>query len=100
MPLQFTVFYSSAESGKGPVLNEGLQTVAGTSSQTGVMDPAGGAQSRSVRLATTEKVWVTWGDDPTALQDGSDGRMMGPDISTVEYFDIPADSKIAVIARL
>lgn len=97
--LQFTSFWSANETGKGPVLNENVVTIAGTSAQSGVMDPNGGNKPRSVRVAVDAKCWVTWGADPTALNDGTDGRMMGSDVSTVEYFDIPADHKIAVIER-
>lgn len=97
--LQYTVFWGASETGKGPVLNEGIVTIAGTSDQSGVIDSGGGNQSRSVRIAVDSNCWVTWGDDPTALNDGSEGRMMGTDVSTVEYFDIPAGHKIAVISR-
>lgn len=102
--VQYTVFRSSAETGKGPVLNENVVAVVGTSTQSPtVMDPNGGNKPCSVRLAADTDCFVFWDygnrDNPVALDTGLGGRAMGPTVSTVEYFDIPADAKIAVIQR-
>jgi len=52
---------------------------------------------RRVRLFADGNCFATWGADPTALNDGTDGRPLGA--STPEYFDIQSEHKIAVIER-
>lgn len=97
--LHYTVFASANETGKGPALSMASRSVGGTSEQTAVMDSTAGNRPRSVRVCVDTNCWVTWGENPTALTDGTDGVPMGIDTSTVEYFDIPANHKIAVIQR-
>ncbi len=101
--LQYTVFRAADVTGRGPVLNENVIAIGGASVQSAIMDPNAPVEAkngqRAVRIVADAKCYVTWGQNPTALGDGTQGRMMGPDISTGEYFDIKADEKIAVIAR-
>lgn len=101
--LQYTTFFSATETGKGPVLNENVITIGGASAQSpGVVDPtATGAQinqSRCVRISADANCWVTWGTNPTALDTGLGGRMIGA--GNPEYFDLLANHKIAVITRV
>lgn len=96
--IQYTVWGSAAEVANGPVLNENIFTITGTTAQSPtVIDPNGGNRSRRVRVFADAAAWVTWGSDPTALSDGTGGRMIGAE--NPEYFDIPADEKIAAITR-
>lgn len=98
--LQYSTWFSAAEVANGPVLNENVITISGSSTQSPTLiDPTGSNQTRRVRISADTDCWVTWGINPTALTDGTSGRMMGPTISTCEYFDIPSNWKIAVIAR-
>jgi hypothetical protein len=99
--LQYTVFFSATETGKGPVLNENVIAIGGASAQsTTVMDPTAtlANQSRCVRITADANCWVIWGASPIALDTGLGGRMIGT--GNPEYFDIPANHKLAVIARV
>lgn len=98
--LQYTVFHNAGAVAQGPVLNEGVITIAGTSAASGVMDSAAQPtnQSRRVRIAVDTDCWVTWDADPAAVNDGSDGRMMFA--GSWEYVEIQANHKIAVIERV
>lgn len=96
--LQYSVFWGAVETGKGPVLNEGAIAIGDESVQSPtVMDPMGSNMSRCVRVIADRPCFVTWGHSPTALTDGTGGRMMAA--YAVEYFDIPSNQKIAVIAK-
>lgn len=96
--LFFAVWDTAAEVANGPVKNEGTVDIAGASTQlSGVIDSAGGNKSRRVRVFADTDCFVTWGLNPTAVNDGSDGRAMGS--GNPEYFEIQADFKIAVIQR-
>ncbi len=98
MALQFTVWGTAAEVANGPVLNEGVIAIGGASvASAAVIDPTGDNRGRRVRLFAEAACYVTWGEDPTALNDGTGGRMLGAE--NPEYFDVPADFKIAVIQR-
>jgi hypothetical protein len=98
--LHYATFYSANETGKGPVLSQGVVAIGGTATPSATVDPNGGNQPRSVRICVDTNCWVTWGLTPIAANDGSDGVPMGTDVSTVEYFDIPANHKISVIERV
>lgn len=97
--LQYTVFHNAGATAQGPVLNEDVLTISGTAAQSGAMhstaSPAN--QARRVRIATDTDCWVTWGEDPTAVNDGTDGRMMFA--NSWEYVEIQANHKISVIQR-
>lgn len=96
--LQYTVFHNAGATAQGPVLNEGVIAIAGTS--TASSDTVDGVtnEARRVRLFADTACFVTWGANPTALNDGSDGRMMAAE--SWEYVEIQANHKIAVIERV
>ena len=98
--LYYCVFNNAGATAQGPVLSEGVVSIAGTStSSTSVMDPnaAVANEARRVRLFTDTNCFVTWGDSPTAVNDGSAGRPMTAE--SWEYVEIPANQKLAVISR-
>jgi hypothetical protein len=98
--LQYTTFFSATETGKGPVLNENVITIgATTTTSPTTVDPTASPanQSRCVRIAADANCWVTWAASPTALDTGLGGRMIGA--GNPEYFDLPANFKIACITR-
>ena len=95
--LQYTVWRTASEVALGDVLNEGVITIDVSSAQSGVMKDTMENRNCRVRLMADADCWVTWGEDPTALNDGTGGRMLGAE--NPEYFDIRADYKIAVIQR-
>ncbi len=92
-----TVWRSSESVAAGPVLNEEKVAIGGASAQSGVMNSAGGNKSLTVRVMCDSNAYVTWGSNPTAVADGTEGRAMGSE--NPEYFFIKADEKIAVIER-
>lgn len=82
------------------MLNENVVTVGSSSTQSAVMHAAAtpSNQSRCVRVVSDTDCWVNWGSNPTALNTGLGGRMIGA--GNPEYFDILANDKIACIERL
>lgn len=100
--LQYTAFFSAAEVANGPALNQNVITigaVAATSPTSINPNASPKNQGMRVRIAVDADCWVLWGSNPTALGNGLGGVMMGPTVSAVEYFDIPADQYISVIER-
>jgi hypothetical protein len=95
--LFYRVWDTAAEVANGPVKNENLVAIGGTSAQSGLIDGAGGNRSRRVRVFADTACFITWGENPTALTDGTEGMPMGAD--NPEYVEIRADHKIAVIQR-
>lgn len=98
-----TFFFASwdyaSEVAVGDPHQESTIAIGGTSAQ-GAVITTGTGQSRHrcrVRLFADTKCFVTWGADPTALNDGTDGRPMG--VENPEYVDIEAGDRIAVIER-
>lgn len=96
--LFIAVFRASESVAAGPVLNEEAVDIGGVSTQSGVMDSGGTNRSCTVRVMADTNCFVTWGADPTAVIDGSEGRPMGAE--NPEYFFIKSDEKIAVIQRV
>lgn len=94
--LFFAVFADAKETAKGPVLQEGTVTISGTSAQSAVITGSNRA-IRRVRLFADTNCFVTWGENPTAKTDGTDGRPMGSE--NPEFWDIESGYKIAVIQR-
>jgi hypothetical protein len=94
--LQFTVFDAAGSTGAGPVLQEGVIAIGATSAQGSEITP-GAVYTRIVRVTADADCWVTWGTSPTALNDGSEGRMFHA--SQVEYFQVAAGERFAVIER-
>jgi hypothetical protein len=95
--LQYTVYNTAGATANGPVLNEGVITIGGTSAAGAIMDADAGNKARRVRIAVDTDCWVTWDADPTAVNDGSEGRMMFA--GSWEYVEVLANHKIAVIER-
>jgi hypothetical protein len=97
--LYYAVWDTAAEVANGPVKAEGKVAIGGTSTQSAaVVDPAGGNRSRRVRLFADGPCFVTWGENPTAVSDGTDGRPVGAE--NPEYVEILANHLIAVIERV
>ena len=94
--LQFTVFEGANEVALGDPIQEGTIAISGTSAQ-GAVITGSHRRRRRVRIMCDTAAWVTWGADPTALSDGTDGRMMGTE--NAEYWDLESGHRIAVIQR-
>ena len=92
---QMSVFQDAVSTALGPVIQEEKITISGTSAQTSALP--GTKRNRSVRIYSDTDCYVTWGENPTALTDGSEGRMVGA--NNPEYFSIPAGYKLAAIVR-
>ena len=89
--LQFTVWEGAAETALGEVIQESEFTVTGTSAQGDVLTPAD-KKIRKVRVVSIGgDAWVTWGTNPTALNDGTEGRWVGQ--SNPEYFSIQSGNQ-------
>lgn len=101
MALYYTVWSTAAEVANGPVLARGEIAIGGGSlNSTDVVDPNASPdnQGRRVRIYAEANCFVAWGAGEPTVADGSDGIPMGAD--NPEYFDIPANQKIAVIQRV
>ena len=81
----------------GDPLQEFPVTIAGTSTKSTTISGSGRKKIRA-RLFADADCFVTWGEDPTALNNGNDGRPLGAE--NPEYFDIETGHKIAVIERV
>ncbi len=96
--LQYTVWASAAEVANGPILNENVVAITGSSTQGGVIDSGGGLRSRRVRLFADAACFVIWGAaTQTALSDFTQGRALGSE--NPEYVEIQANHVLAVIQR-
>jgi len=93
--LGVTVWRDANEVALGQPLQEFPVTIAAASTTSSVAIVGSGRQRNRVRLAAQADCYVTWGESPTALQDGTDGRWMPRGM--VEFHDIEADHYIAVI---
>lgn len=94
--LQITVFEAAREVALGLPLQEMAVSVGVSSTQSAVITGPSRRVQRC-RIMSDSDCWVTWGENPTALNDGTDGRMMGA--NNPEYFAIEAGWKVAVIER-
>ena len=91
------VFDGAAETLIGEPVQEITITLGGASVQSAAIDgPAG--RKRLVRLYADGDCFVTWGDDPTALNTGLGGRPLGAD--NPEVFGIVAGNLIAAIEKV
>jgi hypothetical protein len=70
-------------------------TPAQSSSELPVVNPP---IDYRVRIFSDADCFVTWGENPTALQDGSEGRPIGA--NNPEYFSIKNGYKLSVIERV
>lgn len=97
--LYFRVFESAAATAK-KVLQDGAVAIGTASAQSAAINSDNtntGKEFRKVRLFADATCFVTWGEDPTAESDGSDGMPVGTE--NPEYVDIQVGHKIAVIER-
>jgi hypothetical protein len=95
--LQFTVWEYASDVANGDPIQEDVVAIGGGSLQS---DPIVGSNRKRqrVRVVCDTNAWVTWGANPTALDDGTAGRMMGQE--NPEYFEIEAGHRLAVIERV
>jgi len=93
-----TVWGDAEEVPLGDPLQEFSVNIAATSTASTETISGSGNKRRHVRLFADTNCFVIWGEDPTAVNDGSDGRPMGSD--NPEYFNIQSGHKIAVIERI
>ena len=94
--LFFRVWESAAEVALGDKIQEDVITIGSGSLQSAVISGTG-RKRRRVRLFADANCFVTWGENPTALNDGTEGMPMGSE--NPEYVDIESQHKIAVIER-
>ena len=94
--LFFTVFLGAVEVAAGDPVQEDKVTIGVASAQTVVITRTGRKRLR-VRVFADTNCFATWGENPTAKDDGTDGRPL--EAGSAEYFDIEAGHKIAVIER-
>ena len=97
--LFIAVWGDATETLIGEPIQEVAVTITGTSAQSdAITGPSGRTVNRLVRLYTDADCFVHWGDNPTALTDGTAGRALGAD--NPEVFGIVSGQKIAVIERV
>jgi len=94
--LFITVFRSAGSTAHNNPSQEEVVAIGAGSLQSGVITGARGR--RTVRLYPDVDCFVTWGANPTALIDGTEGRAMGAD--NPEYFNISVGDRIATIQRV
>lgn len=82
----------------GKPIQEMTVDVGAGSLQSGVLTQGNNKVMRRVRIMADTDCFVTWGEDPTALGDGTEGRPMGAE--NPEVFGIETGWKIAVIERV
>ena len=94
--LYFTVHESATQLGEGDVQQENVIAIGAISTQGAAITGTSPAL-KSVRLFAESKVFVTWGSNPTATNDGLSGRPVGAE--NPEWVQIKAGDLIAVIER-
>jgi len=94
--LFFTVFLGAVEVAAGDPVQENVVTIGVGSLQSAVITGADRKRQR-VRVFADTNCFATWGENPTAKNDGTSGRPL--EAGSAEYFDIEAGHKIAVIER-
>ncbi len=94
--LFFAVFSGAAEVAAGDPIQEAVVDIGAASAQSSAITGSGRKPLR-VRIFADSNCFTTWGENPTALADGTDGRPM--EAGSAEYWDIEAGHQIAVIER-
>lgn len=94
--LYAAVFTAAAEVAVGDPLQEFVVNIGASSTQSETITPDKNKRRR-VRLQADADCFVHWAEDPTVLNDGSQGRPLAAEVA--EYFDIKSGYKIAVIER-
>lgn len=95
--LFYCVFDGASQVANADPLQEGTVNIAATSTQSAAINGTNKLR-RVVRLFSDADCFVTWGENPTALNDGTAGRPLGAE--NPEYFNIEAEHLIAVIERV
>ena len=95
--LFIAVFGDASQTLIGKPVQEMTVTITGTSALSAALTQGNNKVQRRVRLYADADCFVTWGEDPTALNDGTEGRPLGAD--NPESFAIDTGDKIAVIER-
>lgn len=95
--LSFCVWEDAEEVALGRPIQENVIDIGATSA-SGAVIVGTGNRHRRVRIHVDANAFVTWDDNPTATNDGLNGRPMGAE--NPEYVDIAAGDKIAVIERI
>ena len=95
--LFIVVFQGAGSVAHGDPIQEEVVSI-GAGSLTSNVITGSDRKRRIVRMYADADCFVTWGETPTALTDGTDGRPLGSD--NAEYFDVEAGHKIAVIQRI
>ena len=95
--MQMTIFEGASQTATGAVLQEEIVTISGTAAPTSVIEGDGRKQVIA-RIYCDVDAWVTWGTGVTALQDGTEGRMIGA--NNPEYFRLEAGWSVSVIERV
>ena len=94
--LFFTVFSGAVEVAAGDPIQEGkVDIAAGSTPSVAIIGT--GRKRRRVRVFADTNCFATWGENPVAKSDGTDGRPL--EAGSAEYFDIEAGHKIATIER-
>ncbi len=94
--LFFAVFSGAAEVASGDPIQENKVDIGAGSTQSVALTGTG-RKRRRVRILADTNCFATWGSNPVAKDDGTDGRPL--EAGSAEYFDIEAGHKIAVIER-
>lgn len=98
--LYFRVYETAGATAQGQKVQEGKVAIGGTSTQSAAISngarPSNAAMK--VRLWTDGACFVTWGENPTALNDGTEGMPMAAD--SYEYVQIQAGHLLAVIEKV
>lgn len=94
--LFIAVWESATNAAIGKPIQEMSVSVGGASAQSAAI-VGDSRRARYCRLFTDADCFTTWGENPTAQNDGSDGRPMGAGVT--EYFNVEAGYKFATIER-
>ncbi len=94
--LFFAVFSGAVEVAMGDPIQEDKVAIGVGSTQSVVLVGTG-RKRRRVRVFADTNCFATWGENPVAKSDGTDGRPL--EAGSAEYFDIEAGHKIATIER-
>lgn len=95
--LFISVFGDASQTLIGKPKQEFTVTIAGTSAQSIALSQGNNKVQRRVRMWADVDCFVTWGEDPTALADGTAGLPLGA--ANPESFGIDTGDKIAVIEK-
>lgn len=94
--LYIAVFDGAAEVALGDPQEMTVTIAAGSTQSAVAAGPVN--RGRRMRLFADADCYVTWGDNPTATNDGTSGRPLGAE--NPEYFAITTGQKVAVIERI